>query len=216
MLGRFFKRELVSLQDPPFAQKLFGNTEWAWLWLIARVYIGFSWLEAGWHKLGDPKWMETGEALQGFWARAVAIPETGRPAIYYDWYRSFLNILLEGGHYTWFAKLVSVGELLVGIALIVGAFTAIAALFGALMNFNFLLAGTASSNPLMLAIAVVLILAWKTAGYWGVDRWLLPALGTPWSPGLVFRQRNGVSPSGEPSPPPAAGGRLPWAKRRTP
>ena len=23
----------------------------------------------------------------------------------------------------------------------------------------------------------------RTAGWWGVDRWLLPMLGTPWSPG---------------------------------
>jgi len=31
-------------------------------------------------------------------------------------------------------------------------------------------------------------LAWKTAGWWGLDRWILPALGTPWRPGLIFRR----------------------------
>jgi hypothetical protein len=25
------------------------------------------------------------------------------------------------------------------------------------------------------------ILAWRVAGYYGVDRWLLPLLGTPWT-----------------------------------
>jgi thiosulfate dehydrogenase [quinone] large subunit len=29
------------------------------------------------------------------------------------------------------------------------------------------------------------MLAWKVAGYYGVDRYLLPMLGTPWHPGPV-------------------------------
>ena len=33
------------------------------------------------------------------------------------------------------------------------------------------------------------MLAWKVAGYYGVDRWLLPMLGTPWHPGAVDRPR---------------------------
>src|SRR5439155_1301618 len=57
---------------------------------------------------------------------------------------------------------------------------AIAAVAGAFMNMNFMLAGSASSNPVLLILAVVLILAWKTAGYLGLDRFLLPLLGTPW------------------------------------
>jgi len=52
------------------------------------------------------------------------------------------------------------------------------------MNWNFMMAGTASSNPLLFASGVFLILAWKTAGYWGADRFLLPLLGTPWKPAI--------------------------------
>jgi thiosulfate dehydrogenase [quinone] large subunit len=48
----------------------------------------------------------------------------------YDWYRSFIQALLDGEHYTWFAPLVTFGELLIGIALIMGAFTGIAAFTG--------------------------------------------------------------------------------------
>lgn len=59
--------------------------------------------------------------------------------------------------------------------------TGIAAFFGATMNMSFLLAGTVSSNPVMFMIAIVLILAWKVAGWYGLDRWVLPRLGTPWS-----------------------------------
>jgi thiosulfate dehydrogenase [quinone] large subunit len=87
--------------------------------------------------------------------------------------------------------LVSWGELLVGLALILGIFTGIAAFFGSFMNMNYLLGGMVSTNPILLAIAVLLVLAWKTAGWWGLDRWVLPALGTPWRPGYAFHHPGG-------------------------
>ncbi len=64
------------------------------------------------------------------------------------------------------------------------------------MNFNFLLAGTASTNPVLFGLGVFLVLAWKVAGWWGLDRWLLPALGTRWSPGRAFA--HGAVPPAEP------------------
>ncbi len=42
------------------------------------------------------------------------------------------------------------------------------------------MAGSASTNPLLFVAAIILVLAWKTAGHYGVDRFLLPRLGTPW------------------------------------
>jgi len=48
------------------------------------------------------------------------------------------------------------------------------------MNWNFIMAGSASTNGLLLALAILIVLAWKVAGWWGLDRWLLPLLGTPW------------------------------------
>jgi thiosulfate dehydrogenase [quinone] large subunit len=185
----------VEFRDPPFARALFDNPAWAWVWLLARLYIGWKWLDAGWDKLHDPKWMETGVALKGFWERAVLIPEKGRPAIAYDWYRDFLRELLEGGHYVWFAKLVAVGEFALGIALIVGIFVGIAALAGGFMNWNFMMAGTASVNPVLLVMSVGLVLAWKTAGWIGLDRWVLPALGTPWQRGQLFHNGTGIRPA---------------------
>ena len=117
-------------------------------------------------------------AVRGYWQNAVAIPEGGKPAISYDWYRVFLTYLLENEHYTWIAPLVAWGEVLVGIALILGLLTGISAFFGALMNFSFMLAGTASTNPVLFFFSILLIQAWKIAGWYGLDRWLLLALGT--------------------------------------
>jgi thiosulfate dehydrogenase [quinone] large subunit len=88
--------------------------------------------------------------------------------------------LLDSGSYVWFAKLIAIGEVLVGVGLILGIFVGIAAFFGAFMNWNFGMAGSASTNPLLFAAGILLVLAWKTAGYYGVDRYLLPRLGTPW------------------------------------
>lgn len=180
-------RSVATITDPPFAMSLLGSTRWAWLWLIVRLYVGYTWLTSGLGKIGNPAWVETGTALKGFWERAAAIPAPpARPLIVFDWYRAFIQAMLDGGYYTWFAKLIAAGELLIGIALILGAFTGIAAFAGGFMNWNFMMAGTASINPVLFTLSILLIAAWKTAGWWGLDRVLLPLLGTPWRPGIVF------------------------------
>jgi len=168
------------IQDPPFITTLFSDKRMAWFWFIFRVWLGYKWIDAAIHKVGNPAWVETGDALKGFWSGIVLIPAEGRPPIAFDWYRGFIQFLLDAEAYTWFAKLVVYGELLVGIALILGAFTGFAAFFGALMNWNFMMAGSASTNPLLFVVALGLIFAWKIAGYIGLDYFLLPLLGTPW------------------------------------
>jgi thiosulfate dehydrogenase (quinone) large subunit len=170
----------VLVQDPPIAQFLFSNSKASIIWLIVRLYIGYEWLEAGWHKFTDPAWMETGQGILGFWTRALGNAPNGNPIITFGWYRSFIQFLADSGSHPWFAKLIVLGELAVGLGLIVGALVGVAAFFGALMNMSFLMAGTVSTNPVLFFAGILLILAWKNAGYLGIDRYLLPALGTPW------------------------------------
>lgn len=173
---------VTAISDPPFAAQLFGNPRWSWVWLIVRLYVGYEWLSSGIGKLSNPKWQD-GTIIAGFWKNAIVVPAApGRPLVAFDWYRSFLTSLLNGGAQVWFSKLVNYGELIIGIALILGVFTGIAAFFGAFMNWNFMMAGTASTNPVLIILSILLILAWKTAGWWGLDRWVLPKLGTPWRP----------------------------------
>jgi thiosulfate dehydrogenase [quinone] large subunit len=169
------------VEDPKFVQKLLGDTRFGLLWLPIRLWLGYEWLHAATGKISNPAWVQTGEALKGFWTGAVQIPDAGRPPIAFDWYRSFIQAMLDAQAYTWFAKLVAYGELLIGIALILGAFTGIAAFFSGFMNWNFMMAGSASTNPMLFIAAVGLILAWKVAGYYGADYVLLRWLGTPWS-----------------------------------
>jgi thiosulfate dehydrogenase [quinone] large subunit len=171
------------IEDPPVAKFLFSDARASLIWLPFRLWLGLGWLEAGLHKITDPAWVQGGEALKAYWARAVAIPEApARPPIASDfwWYRNFLQGLLDGQAYTWFAPLVAWGEALVGVALLIGAFVGIAAFFGMFMNLNFIMAGSASTNGLMLVIGIAMVMAWKVAGYIGADYFLLRWLGVPW------------------------------------
>jgi len=172
-----------QVKDPTLWRLLISNSYLAVLWMPLRFFVGHEWMSAGEHKVRADAWMDGGTALQGYWQNAVAIPEQGRPAITYGWFRDFLQYMLDHEWYTWFAKIIAVGELLVGIGLVVGALVGIAAFFGTLMNFNFLLAGSASTNPVLFGLGVFLVIGWKVAGYLGLDRVLLPLLGTPWTRG---------------------------------
>jgi thiosulfate dehydrogenase (quinone) large subunit len=188
--------EEIEIEGPAFTRFLFHNSRAGLFWLPIRLFLGFAWLEAGWHKLTSDGWInDGGSALAGFWKAAVNVPEQGRPPITYEWYRDFINVLLQGHHEQWFAWLITFGEIAVGLGLIFGALTGIAAFFGALMNMSFLLAGSASTNPVLFAMAIGLILAWRVAGYYGIDRYLLPALGAPWRPGAVFQRAPASSPA---------------------
>jgi thiosulfate dehydrogenase [quinone] large subunit len=169
------------------ARFLFGDVRMSWLWLIVRLYVGYEWIIAGWAKVQNPAWFgsSAGSALAGFLKGALAKSAGDHPDVQ-GWYATFLQNVVLPNASVW-SNVVAVGELLVGIALILGIFTGIAALFGSFMNFNYLLAGTVSTNPILLFLAIFIILAWKTAGWIGLDRWLLPLLGTPWTPGKVFK-----------------------------
>ena len=193
----FFRPHNIEIQDPPFTKFIFGNTAFAWVWLALRVWLGYHWISASLHTLfvadaaGNPQfgqlnpaWLVTGEALKGFWM--AALKTDPKPVIAIDWYRGFIQYMIDTQSYVWFAKLVALGEFAIGLGLIVGAFVGVAAFFGAFMNWNFIMAGTASTNPLLFVAALVLILAWKTAGYYGLDRVLLPMLGTPWKVGYIL------------------------------
>ena len=184
-------RYIKRLEEPPVAKSLFGDVRWSWLWLILRLYLGYEWLTAGLGKISNPAWIgaNSGTALTGFVNGALS-QTGGAHANVQGWYAWFLQNVVLPNASVW-SFVVAVGETLVGVALILGIFTGIAAFFGSFMNMSYLLAGSVSTNPILLTIALFLILAWKTAGWWGLDRWALTSLGTPWRPGLIFSESTG-------------------------
>ena len=66
-------RGQTLIQDPPIARFFFQSTITAWLWLAVRLYVGYDFLIAGWHKFNTPAWMDgSGTGILGFWKGALA------------------------------------------------------------------------------------------------------------------------------------------------
>jgi thiosulfate dehydrogenase [quinone] large subunit len=197
-------RVVTQIPEPPVARFLFADTRMAWLWLLVRLYVGYEWLTAGLEKLTGynfafgagfgqrvaAPWVFSGHdgvAIVGFVKGALALASGAHPAVQ-GWYAWFLQTVVLP-HAAVFAYLVTFGEVLVGLGLIFGALTGIAAFFGVFMNLNFMLAGAVSINPVIGTLALLLMLAWRIAGYYGLDSLLLPLLGTPWTGSLLSRMR---------------------------
>lgn len=200
----------TQIPEPPIARFFFADTRMAWFWLIVRVLVGAGWVAAGVSKVtgyafgiranGPPWWFmaNDGAAVKTFANMAInhggaqAVPGfpdwvVGAPS----WYASFLQSVVVPNAGV-FAYLVAFGEILVGLALIFGCFTGIAALFGLFMNINYILSGVVDPNLVTAVETLFLMAAWRISGYYGVDRWLLPLLGTPWT-GSLTRQKTATS-----------------------
>ncbi len=196
-------KSVAQIPEPPVARFLFADPRMAWFWLVVRLYLCYEWLTAGLDKLtgrsfsfgstfgqaSGSAWVFSGHdgaAIKGFVSGALAQASGAHPAVQ-GWYAAFLqHVVLPNAAV--FAYMITFGEVLVGLGLLVGALTGIAAFFGLVMNLNYLLAGTVSTNPILGVIAILVILAWRIAGYYGVDRYLLPVLGTPWTGSLLHKQ----------------------------
>jgi thiosulfate dehydrogenase (quinone) large subunit len=184
-------REIASEDEVPISESgvgrfLHASKRAAALYVGLRLAMAYEWLSAGWEKLQQPGWTRTGVALQGFWQHAVVIPKTpASPAITYPAYRSLIQFMLDHQWYTWFAKLIVAGELVIGLGLLLGVLTGFAALAGLLMNFNFVYAGSTSVNPTLIILEALVLYGWRVAGWYGLDRFLLLRLGTPWEPGRL-------------------------------
>jgi thiosulfate dehydrogenase [quinone] large subunit len=172
--------------EPAISRFFLASAGAAAMWFVLRMNVGAEWFVAGWEKVQDPKWGTSGVALTGFVNGALVKASGAHPSVQ-GWYASFLQtfVLPNAG---WWSFLITWGEVAVGLGLLLGALTGIAAGFGVLMNFNYLLAGTVSINPILGVFGLFLVLAWRVAGLIGLDAWLLPLLGLPWKPGAVFRE----------------------------
>ena len=170
--------------EPAISRFFTGSTGSSPLWFVVRMYVGAEWLLAGWEKVLSPAWGMSGKALSGFVAGALAKTSGANPSVQ-GWYASFLHnfVLPNAGLFSFF---VTWGEVAVGLGILFGVLTGIAAGFGVLMNLNYLLAGTVSTNPILGMIGLFLVISWRVCGWIGLDRWLLPVLGLPWKPGTLF------------------------------
>ena len=171
-----------TIGQSSLAHLLFSDKRSAWLWLVIRLYLGYEWLMAGWEKIQSPAWVgdQAGAGLSGFLGGALKkTAEFCQPApapchpdvqMWYAWFVQ--NVALPNAAV--FSYMVAYGELLVGIALILGFLTGVSVFFGMFMNLNFMLAGSVSINPIWFTLGLGLLFAWRVSGYIGLDRYVLP------------------------------------------
>ncbi len=144
----------------------------------------------GLEKVFQDYWLTSTAPLKGFVGFALKGAAQGpHSSVNYGWYAAFLR-WVGGSGAGIMSKVIALGELAIGIALILGLFTGIAAFLAGMLSMSFGLAGVAGVNPVFFLGEVLLVLGWRNAGYIGLDRWVLPALGTPWSPGKLFSRTN--------------------------
>jgi thiosulfate dehydrogenase (quinone) large subunit len=148
------------------------------LWLVARLWLGYGWVNAGYQKLwGSEKaafWNGGGAGVKGFATAGVAGSTAGKGAgASYGWWAAFLHDFVLPNA-SWIAKVVTVSELAIGVLLILGLFTGLAAVAGLTLNLVYMFTGSAGVNPAYAIVAIFLILAWRNAGYLGLDRFALP------------------------------------------
>jgi thiosulfate dehydrogenase [quinone] large subunit len=135
---------------------------------VLRLFLGYSWFTAGFHKLTG------GFDAAGFLGGAIANPVKGPDgAVVFGWYVDFLK------HFALpnvdvFNVIVPWGETLIGLGLILGCLTTTAMFFGLVMNFSFFLAGTVSHNPRDIFLGFIILTAGYNAGRIGLDRWVVP------------------------------------------
>ncbi len=189
---------LPLVESWPWARGLFSqrNPVSGVIWLVVRVLLGWQWIASAVGKFQDYGPWRSGVAVQGFAKGALANMSGAHPSVIagtFGWNKSWLSYVADSG-YRWIGPMMPFFEVAIGVLLLVGLFTGVAALAGLLMNVSFLLGGNAGVNPVFALTAGALIAAWRVAGYYGLDNWVLPLVGVPWSKGA---QDGGVSTSGD-------------------
>ena len=156
------------------------------LWLVARLWLGYGWLNAGYQKLwGSEKaafWNGGGAGVKGFATAGVAGSKAGTGGASYGWFAAFLHGFVIPNA-SWIAKVVTISELVIGALLILGLFTGAAAVAGLALNVIYMFSGSSGVNPAYAIVAVLLILAWRNAGWIGLDRLALPMIRNRFRPG---------------------------------
>jgi thiosulfate dehydrogenase (quinone) large subunit len=152
------------------------------IFVVLRLYLGFSFITAGYHKLTGG-----GFDASGFLKGAIGNPVKGPEGdILYGWYVSFLKDFALP-NVDIFNTIVPIGEFLIGLGLIIGCLTTAAAFFALIMNFSFLLAGTVSSNPQDIFLGGIILFSGYNAGRYGLDHWLIPYIRK-----TVFKQKEDI------------------------
>jgi thiosulfate dehydrogenase [quinone] large subunit len=157
------------------------------VWLAMRVWLGIMWIRAGWAKL----WGAENAAFLHHGGAAVAGFATHGTSAYTWWHSILTGAVVPNAGAIGVA--VAVSEFAIGVLLVAGLFTRLAALASLGLLFTYVMSGTASVCAFYALFALVILLTWQTSSWIGVDGVLARYRQThhdsrvPWRHSLGFR-----------------------------
>jgi thiosulfate dehydrogenase [quinone] large subunit len=129
-----------------------------------RLFIGIGWVRAGLEKFIDAGWPR-GTALVDFFNQ-----HSSSSIVTFPFYRDLIQNVFAPNVLA-LSWLIMMGQILVGLAILTGAFTNFALLCGLFMNVNFILSGEVSPSAFYVVIQVVLLVT-NVGYYLGLDAML--------------------------------------------
>lgn len=152
--------------------KTFRNRFFQMVWAALRISLGYIWISAGIEKLSAFQVFvgsKAGTAVTGYLAGALAQTSGAHAQVTAEW-AWLIHVLFMPTAGFW-SIVVTFGELLVGLGLIVGLFTGTALLAALVMNLAYMLSGSATVNPPMFALEAAMLVVGPAVAYWGLDHW---------------------------------------------
>lgn len=146
------------------------------LWLVVRLWLGYEWMNAGYQKIWGSEHTAfisgSGAGVKGFAMAGIVGSTAGKGGASYGWWAAFLhNFVIPNA--SWIGQFISIAELLIGVGLLIGFLTGCAAVAGLALNVIYMFTGSAGVNPAYAVLSVFLVLAWRNAGWIGLDRFVL-------------------------------------------
>ena len=159
--------QLRSIICWPFTSRLASP-----IWLAVRLYLAYTWFTMGLDKLssgfltGDP----IGDILRLTGSGVLPVPVEG--------FRPVAQMLVDLGVTPLLSHSMPFLEMAIALAFISGILIVPAALGAIFLNANFLLSGIAivALDGRFIVLQLLLILAWRVAGYIGFEAGLVRAL----------------------------------------
>ena len=149
------------------------KSAWAPVWAVVRILVGFAWLSAAIEKLQAADvyiGAHAGVAVSGYLHGALAQTTGAHAQVTAEWAWLIRSLFLPtAGFWSW---VVTFGELVVGIGLILGALTGTALIAAMVMNMAYMLSGSATINPVLFAIEGIMLAVGPAVALWGVDHWV--------------------------------------------
>src|ERR671935_594262 len=158
---------------------------------LLRVVVGLWFVKAVWTKVtiatGAVPYPTVSPRFVAFHPKRVAEFAAGNPI---GWYKDFLETTVLP-HAALFATLQTIGEVAVGLGLLFGIMTRLAALIGLFLALNFGLATQWMSFGqqgfhLLLTTSMLMFLITGAGRVWGIDAWLSRVRGVRWLASLVI------------------------------